>query len=202
MIKVEYKTDFVPQSDKIVSFGLCQDRKFRRLAGGVHWPTISSSGFALILTEDPLKNTSTHLYHLNIIEEKEDSSIYSLLQWCEMRGANMPHEIPITWFADTNQRPQMQAVWDMNREMRAKGRRDALNFSSPPYVDFKEDERNAFYHQNLLKYLRNDAIGFSENSKIPGFLHMSVDKLTGPILALAFVLSAMAIWPDTGKIME
>jgi len=63
-------------------------------------------------------------------------------------------------------------------------------------------ERDGFYDQLIRQYLSVDAITFPPDSRLPGDLDLVMDKLSGPVLALAYVLAAMDTWPYVGKIQE
>lgn len=199
---IGYERRFHPALGHDVALGIMGDTLFRRAAGGLHWPTIGQPGFAILLVEDLQRDDVTHLHHKRIFEEYSNNSLHSLLQWCEMRGVNSPPEIPILWYVDTTKRPSMQGVSDLNKNMRLQGRSNQVNIAGPPWIDFRVQERDGFYDQLIRQYLSVDAITFPPDSRLPGDLDLVMDKLSGPVLALAYVLAAMDTWPYVGKIQE
>lgn len=203
-MRVNYRHDYVPQSDKYISYGVINESWFRRVAGGFSWPSIEYPGYALILSEDIQPDETIQLNPLRIISEFESRDIDEILKWCEMREIDMPREIRLEWYTDTSNRPNMQFVFMRRNDLRTHGLWDTLNFIPAPYIDFKDDERNAFYYQIIRKYMSKEALHFSDNSKLARDLSTldAKSKPPNPVLALGYVVAAMAAWPNTGRIME
>lgn len=206
MARIEYLRQFSPSENKDLTFGTYgDDIKFRRIAGGLQWPNplANKPGYALILTEDVQIDESAQIHHLRVIEGQEDQRIDQLLFWCESKEINTPMECKFGWFADNTNRPNMEFVWAIRRNSRESGRLGTLNIIPPPYIEFRIEERNSFYIQNIRNYMEKEALHYPYDSKLVADLESTdEDKMPYSVMALAYVVSAMATWPNTGKIME
>ncbi|HEA68113.1 MAG TPA: hypothetical protein ENI07_15010 [Desulfobacterales bacterium] len=200
---------YIPAEDRIVSFGTVdEDIKFSRIAGGLQWPNSleNQPGYALIITEDIKVDESIQLKHLRVVSEQEDQRIDQLLFWCQSQEINIPIQCLLSWYADNTNRPSMEFVWALRKQAQEGGRTGTLNISPPPYIDFKKDKkqlRNAFYLQNLRTYLAKEALHYSPESKLNADLQDTDEKkFPNSVFALAYVVSAMVTWPNTGRVME
>lgn len=200
--RIEHHRDFVPHQNKSVSYGTAGNVKFRRIAGGIQWPSLENPGFALLITEDVNETETSQLHHLRVILEQEDHRIDGLLRWCEQRSINSPREIPIAWHGDVTHKPNMKFVYALKKSMTQQGQFDTLKVVKFPYVDQRKERRDDFFIEILRKYLDKKAIHWGRESRLETDLSVIQDELTNPFLALCYAMSALVVWPNAGRIRE
>lgn len=203
-MRVEYRTEGLPPDrSRIISFGDANGTTFARIAGGFQWPIGPLPGFAVIVSEDIFEDETIKMKHLRILEEYEDKDLEALLLWCEMRCMDMPSPgITLKWYGDNENEGAMKFASDRKQRLREQGRFDILKVSPAPYLESPPIERFAHYYQRFRQYLSKHALHFPEDSSLKAEIHVLKDDPVHGILALGYVVAALANSPYAGRIME
>lgn len=202
-MRVEYRTDSLIQDRSLVSFGEANGTTFGRIAGGFQWPVGDQPGFAAIVSEDIYEDETINTKHLRILQEFAEKDVDALLTWCEMRCMEMPTPmIELMWIGDNANEPAMRFARARSKILRHQGRKNILKVVPAPYLESPKDQRHDHYYQHFRRYLSKKALHFPEESVLMAELHVLKDEPIYSVLALSYVVSYLANYPNRGRIMD
>lgn len=133
--------------------------KYRRVYGGVGWPSASAKGCAVIVAEDLYNDYEAGIRKLNIIATVYDSDPHGLMDRIETLQDSLCR---IDWYGNTDS-AWMRIMPDKNREL-FNNRKASIRLFKPPAFD--DQDRFGVYSQ-LLKLRTGGGIKtfFFNNSK-------------------------------------
>ena len=168
------------------------NRKYRRVYGGIGWPSASANGCAVILAEDLYNDYEAETRKLHIIETVYDADPNGLMDRIE---ALQDSFCRIDWYGNTDS-AWMRILTDKNREL-FNNRKASIRIFKPPAFD--DADRFGVYSQ-LLRLRTGGGIKtfFFNNSKTASdFLQPTGDtskideEMFPGIAAVLYALAAM-----------
>ena len=124
----------IHQRDEITEGEFFRDvqtgKRYRRILGGIGWPSVHSKGCAVVLTEDLFKDYEAETRIIRIIETEYDADPNGLLDQIEAIQDNLCR---VDWYGNT------ESTWrrllpDKNSELH-KNRKAQVRLFKPPAFD-------------------------------------------------------------------
>ena len=167
---------------------------YRRVIGGLAWPSGTEEGFAVVLAEDHVPDRKIDTRHVYVLEEDGSHDVLELYELCTK--FNLKHGVN-QWFGD-NMSPLIAMFERQNRANTWRGYAGIRLRPAP-----RLHERNALemYAQLVKQRLQpgKKSLHFGQNSEIPQrIVQISVDELRNspaeqyPVLAaLGYAMAAI-----------
>ena len=119
-----------------------QKKSYRRIYGGIGWPSGNANGCAVILAEDLYRDYEAGTRILNIIATEYDSDAHGLLDRMDVLQDSICR---VDWYGNTDS-AWMRILPDKNREI-FKLRKSSISIFKPPAFD--SQNRFGVYSQML-----------------------------------------------------
>jgi hypothetical protein len=177
-------------------------QEYRRIIGGISWPTAAKAGFAVVLGEDRFLDKTLGKHHLRVLAEYEHENPTELLRRC----AEFEKLYQVTvWYGDPTNQPMMDFLARSGF---------SVYVTQAPYLD---DPRVFDFYVKLIQQrtaFSSKTLHLGEESKLRNYCEkVSPDKVDfgllqasqeyPAVLALGFAVSAMDTWkPDSGAQAE
>jgi len=139
--------------------------EYRRMAGGLAWPSGESSGFIVVVGEDYREDPGLKLRHLRLLAEYESTDTPALIK----RLYDLQNMYLVRpWYGDSTNVLMMHFVSRFNRNLGHK--KKGIYVSEAPFVD---DPHNLRLYANQIKGRMGRAkksLHFGTSSQLPGRL--------------------------------
>ena len=111
------------------------NHEYRRIAGGLAWPSGDLPGFAVVVGEDFHKDVAVGARGYRIVAENTQPNVTDLIKWAF--EAQKQYKVK-PWFGDTKNRGMMAFVSRFNKPYRPKGLRlrDAPQLDDPHALEY------------------------------------------------------------------
>lgn len=208
MVILEKKIGY--QRDSVMWIDRQNDRIFRRVVAGVHWPG-ARPGFAVIVGELDNVDITSGARHLHLINELDGGEIHGrdllgfIRRLSELRGIYGLESI----YGDPGRKSAQEVVSAFNDSLPDKGR-NGLHIEQAPLID--DPKCFEFCIQIVRKHLveGRKTLHLGKDSRLPGILASAGDVIMTAkaddypaIAALGYAVGALDTWkPMEGRMNQ
>lgn len=130
---IEVVYEYKPLEDRKVKVfkNKTNGQRYRRIVGGLAWPSGAKAGFGVIVAEDLENDVILKKRIFRVLAEVEERHLRKLLKRCGEVGSS--HKVGF-WYGKQNNKPAMQILEEVNRD-RQQHHQEPLFLADAPFVD-------------------------------------------------------------------
>ena len=165
-MKIEKKTLATPTGQtKDYYYDPVKPAEYRRIAGGLGWPSGESPGFIVVVAEDYHKDPTLKFRHLRLLTEYESMDVSRLVK----RLYDFQNTYLVNpWYGENENELMIHFVSRFNKALGPK--KKGIHITGAPFV---EDPHSLRFYANQIKNLMGvakKALHFGASSQLPGQL--------------------------------